>query len=322
MLCDLRQDGSGFMNQKEKDWVIKVQLLQLHTTTPSVDDYYYQQFTKRQAGSHDEEGVVTHSGDTPLTLPTPILSGDHDKRGRDCPINFKDSLGKVSYGSISAPRKTIDTGVPSLSSPRQEAAGKRQYLLTIEKMFVTVMQLEEMDSSALGIDKLSLDESNTVSDRAVLIGDIFKCTGLSLKYDFEEKTEGEQFCQQLLSIKKGKKVLTRCLPYFDDNQSRAVLWCMTKSITYLIKKDVSDDLLISLLPAINGIVLSLNFSDILSHITFLSRLLSSKYARYKFFFSYSLSFVTRGRELVATQPDHVTTQWESLLNHFDDPALL
>lgn len=42
LLCDLKPDGSGFMTQKEKEWIIKVQLLQLHTTTPEVEDYYYQ----------------------------------------------------------------------------------------------------------------------------------------------------------------------------------------------------------------------------------------------------------------------------------------
>jgi len=32
---------SGLMTQREKDWVVKIQLLQLHTDNPYVDDYYY-----------------------------------------------------------------------------------------------------------------------------------------------------------------------------------------------------------------------------------------------------------------------------------------
>ena len=32
---------AGLMTQREKDWVVKIQLLQLHTDTPYVDDYYY-----------------------------------------------------------------------------------------------------------------------------------------------------------------------------------------------------------------------------------------------------------------------------------------
>ena len=32
---------AGLMSQREKDWVVKIQLLQLHTDNPYVDDYYY-----------------------------------------------------------------------------------------------------------------------------------------------------------------------------------------------------------------------------------------------------------------------------------------
>jgi len=36
--CD---EYAGLMTQREKDWVVKIQLLQLHTDNPYVDDYYY-----------------------------------------------------------------------------------------------------------------------------------------------------------------------------------------------------------------------------------------------------------------------------------------
>ena len=32
---------SGLMTQKEKDWIIKIQLIQLQTDNPYLDDYYY-----------------------------------------------------------------------------------------------------------------------------------------------------------------------------------------------------------------------------------------------------------------------------------------
>lgn len=34
-------DYAGLMTQKEKDWIIKIQLLQLQTDNPYIDDYYY-----------------------------------------------------------------------------------------------------------------------------------------------------------------------------------------------------------------------------------------------------------------------------------------
>ena len=31
----------GLMTQKEKDWIVKIQLMQLQTDNPYLDDYYY-----------------------------------------------------------------------------------------------------------------------------------------------------------------------------------------------------------------------------------------------------------------------------------------
>ena len=39
---EMKPDGSGFMTQKGKEWVIRIQLLQLQSPDPSNDDYYYQ----------------------------------------------------------------------------------------------------------------------------------------------------------------------------------------------------------------------------------------------------------------------------------------
>jgi len=33
---------NGFMTQKEKDWVLKIQFMQLQPKDASIDDYYYQ----------------------------------------------------------------------------------------------------------------------------------------------------------------------------------------------------------------------------------------------------------------------------------------
>ena len=37
----MKADGSGFMTQKEKEWIVKIQLLQLQGSDPENDDYYY-----------------------------------------------------------------------------------------------------------------------------------------------------------------------------------------------------------------------------------------------------------------------------------------
>ena len=37
-----RDEYSNLMSQREKDWVIKIQMLQLSSNNPNLDDYYYQ----------------------------------------------------------------------------------------------------------------------------------------------------------------------------------------------------------------------------------------------------------------------------------------
>ena len=32
---------ANLMTQREKDWILKIQMLQLHTDNPHIDDYYY-----------------------------------------------------------------------------------------------------------------------------------------------------------------------------------------------------------------------------------------------------------------------------------------
>jgi len=38
---DEDDEYGGLMEQREKDWIVKIQLIQLHTDNPYVDDYYY-----------------------------------------------------------------------------------------------------------------------------------------------------------------------------------------------------------------------------------------------------------------------------------------
>ena len=37
----VHDEYAGLMTQREKDWIIKLQLMQLTTDNPYVDDYYY-----------------------------------------------------------------------------------------------------------------------------------------------------------------------------------------------------------------------------------------------------------------------------------------
>ena len=38
---EMEDEYAGLMTKKEKDWIIKIQLMQLNTDNPYLDDYYY-----------------------------------------------------------------------------------------------------------------------------------------------------------------------------------------------------------------------------------------------------------------------------------------
>jgi DNA topoisomerase 2-associated protein PAT1 len=38
---EVEDEYAGLMTKKEKDWIIKIQLMQLNTDNPYLDDYYY-----------------------------------------------------------------------------------------------------------------------------------------------------------------------------------------------------------------------------------------------------------------------------------------
>lgn len=45
-----RDPYSNLMSQKEKEWVTKIQMMQLQSTDPYLDDYYYQVRLKPRVG--------------------------------------------------------------------------------------------------------------------------------------------------------------------------------------------------------------------------------------------------------------------------------
>lgn len=36
-----QDEYAGLMSKREKDWIVKIQLMQLQTDNPYLDDYYY-----------------------------------------------------------------------------------------------------------------------------------------------------------------------------------------------------------------------------------------------------------------------------------------
>ncbi|XP_077286737.1 protein associated with topo II related - 1 isoform X2 [Arctopsyche grandis] len=143
---------SGLMSTREKQWLMNIQMMQLNTGTPYIDDYYYTVFLERKAKKKKEEVREAHKVNQenhPFSQQNlannKYRSGNqggneggrercnstrsnnennpHNKDGPRIyvPTQFENSLGKLQCGSVTAPRKIIDMEVIGCESPTGES---------------------------------------------------------------------------------------------------------------------------------------------------------------------------------------------------------
>ncbi|CAH2056121.1 unnamed protein product, partial [Iphiclides podalirius] len=186
---------AGLMTQREKQWLINIQMLQLNTGTPYIHDFYYTVFLERQANKEKEGIKEAHKANQQNH---PFYSGavKHEQQPRErhnshrhnstsedgtprtyVPTQFENSLGKLQCGSVTAPRKIIDLEVvageppsgrvsraPSVASttnpaevPR-EVRRTKQLLLDIEALYLILLRLEELNDPLAISNALILKE--------------------------------------------------------------------------------------------------------------------------------------------------------------------
>ncbi|XP_013185465.1 putative leucine-rich repeat-containing protein DDB_G0290503 [Amyelois transitella] len=181
---------AGLMTQREKQWLLNIQMLQLNTGTPYIHDFYYTVFLERQA-SKEKEGIKeAHKANQQNH---PFYSGGvkqeshtrerhnsvrHNSTSEDSaprtyvPTQFENSLGKLQCGSVTAPRKIIDVELvgergsrpasrASTANPAEvprEMKRTKQLLLDIEALYLILLRLEELNDPLAISNALILKE--------------------------------------------------------------------------------------------------------------------------------------------------------------------
>lgn len=160
---------ANLMSNRDKQWLIGIQLQQLNTGTPYIDDFYYTVYKERKARMRGEKENKAHKDNQlnhPLTQPKGhaqlvlISMGNknggnqqrNNQNGRErknsesnkdkdtprtyTPLQFENSLGKLQCGSVTAPRKIIDMDIvgadsssPSTSTNEISAQRKSRQIL-------------------------------------------------------------------------------------------------------------------------------------------------------------------------------------------------
>uniref|UniRef100_L7LUF0 Uncharacterized protein n=1 Tax=Rhipicephalus pulchellus TaxID=72859 RepID=L7LUF0_RHIPC len=208
---------AGLMTQKEKDWLVKIQLLQVQPENPDVDDYYYVMFTRRKAERQELPGGG--DGDKPKFIRPERVRTESKSY---TPIQFERSLGKLQVVSVNYPRKILDMGVQRLSEdedrkvpPDRHLLWFRQLLLDIEKLYSAVLEYEDNGCSA---------------ERRLEIAEKL----------FAEVQPSEERFIQMVGVRKGRSLVLRVLPKLKAEHQVATLAALLRHLSWLQRKDRLD----------------------------------------------------------------------------------
>uniref|UniRef100_A0A8C0ANN5 Protein PAT1 homolog 1 n=1 Tax=Buteo japonicus TaxID=224669 RepID=A0A8C0ANN5_9AVES len=242
----MRKDPyANLMLQREKDWVSKIQMMQLQSTDPYLDDYYYQNYfqkLEKLAAAEEVHGDGPKKERTKLITPQ-VAKLEHTYK----PVQFEGSLGKLTVSSVNNPRKMIDAVVTSRSEDdetkeKQVRDKRRQTLVTIEKTYSLLLDVEDYERRYL----LSLEGERPalMGERKQKICDMYD--NLRGKAPGQERPSDDHF-MQIMCIRKGKRLVARILPFLSPEQAADVLMATARNLPFLIKKDAQDEFGLSLL---------------------------------------------------------------------------
>uniref|UniRef100_A0A8C0FCW4 Protein PAT1 homolog 1 n=1 Tax=Bubo bubo TaxID=30461 RepID=A0A8C0FCW4_BUBBB len=267
----MRKDPyANLMLQREKDWVSKIQMMQLQSTDPYLDDYYYQNYfqkLEKLAAAEEVHGDGPKKERTKLITPQ-VAKLEHTYK----PVQFEGSLGKLTVSSVNNPRKMIDAVVTSRSEDdetkeKQVRDKRRQTLVTIEKTYSLLLDVEDYERRYL----LSLEGERPalMGERKQKICDMYD--NLRGKAPGQERPSDDHF-MQIMCIRKGKRLVARILPFLSPEQAADVLMATARNLPFLIKKDAQDEVLPCLLRPFSHVLYHLPLGTVTSLVQQLTNL--------------------------------------------------
>ncbi|KAK1794413.1 hypothetical protein P4O66_011297 [Electrophorus voltai] len=239
------------MSAREKEWIIKLQMMQLQSENPLQDDYYYQEYYRRmEVKLAEEEMMGDRSKREPPKLTTPYVT----KTVSYTPVvHIEGSLGQVTVSTCHSPRRAIDAvhaHTPELCFCCYLCfPGFLQCYVTLlgveaaERMKTTVTDEEEnrrlMKTMQRGVEEINSQLRNLNSMESM-----------------------EEFLPCLLVL-KGKKLLARLLPFLSHDLGLHLLRAITMHLPVLMSRDADEGLPV-LYPPLRTMIGSLSFSQLVS----------------------------------------------------------
>ncbi|XP_016393507.1 protein PAT1 homolog 2-like isoform X4 [Sinocyclocheilus rhinocerous] len=224
---------SQIMSDKEKEWIIRLQMIQLQSENPGLDDYYYQEYYQRmEAKLAEEEFLGDRLKKEPPKLTTPYVT----KTLSYIPVvHIEGSLGQVAVSTCFSPRRAIDA--VHANTPDEEHKYTRQQRLevlsTIEKLYIVLLEVEEADKMKATVSDKDEERQlvQNIKRKVEHLYNELRCTNLL--------DSGEEFLSCLI-ISKGKRMLARLLPFLSHDESMHILGVVTKHLPVLMSRDTDE----------------------------------------------------------------------------------
>ncbi|XP_051484703.1 protein PAT1 homolog 2 [Apus apus] len=291
---------AGLMTSKEKDWVIKVEMIQLQSENMD-DDYYYQTYYHRLEHKQAEEELLGgRNKQEPPKLVTPFIQ---KVETYDSVVRIAGSLGQVAVSTCYSPRRAIDAVHHALV---EEATGSHRLraLHKIEKLFLQLLEVEDMQRKMpLASEEQQPSCQEQKNQEVDCIYQALKIRACSR----EEEAEDEFL--QLLSVQKGKKLMARLLPHLTREQAEQILLTITHHLPFLMKKDALDESLPLLYSPLNEVVGGMTFSKVIEVLQEMTRLLPESpelplamALKNQFGISLLYSLLSHGEGLLSSEP--------------------
>ncbi|KAI4889566.1 hypothetical protein NFI96_028065 [Prochilodus magdalenae] len=308
------------MSAKEKEWIIKLQMMQLQSENPYQDDYYYQEYYRRmEVKLAEEEMLGDRSKREPPKLTTPYVT----KTVSYAPVvHIEGSLGQVAVSTCYSPRRAIDA--VHVHAPEEQKDTRQQRLEVLNAIekgrtptgppqsstgFASVVLLPQCYLTLLGMEEAERTKA-TVSDeeekrrltKTVQRG-VEEINRQLHSANLQESME--EFLQCLI-VSKGKRLLARLLPFLTQDAARHILTVITTHLPALMNRD-SDEALPILYPSLRTVISTLTFTQLVAVLQeFTSSLPDSKDSRLtlacqnKFGLSLLYALLSQGERLLTS----------------------
>ncbi|XP_030643813.1 protein PAT1 homolog 1 [Chanos chanos] len=250
-----RDPYSNLMTQREKEWVARIQMMQLQSTDPYLDDYYYQNYYEKMEKRQERDRDSSRKEHTTKLITPQVAKLEHTYR----PVQFAGSLGKLTVSSVNNPRKMIDAVVTTRTDDEEKREKqvwnkRRQILYTVEKMYSLLLEVQDFEKKFL----------QTPEEQREALLEQHKTNTLQLYNSLKEKEwddrVSDEQCLMIMSVRKGKRLIARLLPFLPPPQAAAVVMGISRNLPALAKKDKQDQVLCWLVEPVAVVIQSMSSS--------------------------------------------------------------